>query len=674
MSAAAKPLRLTALAAILALAAVLDTHRLAQNGYANIFYSAGVKSMLGSLHNFVFVSFDPGGLITIDKPPFGLWVQVLSAKLFGFSPLSLLLPEAIAGVLAVAALYWATTRTFGPPAALASALALAAFPSFVAVSRDNNLDAVLILLMVLACGAALRAIESGRWRWLLGSALLIGIAFNTKTLAAYLVVPGIALAYAVCAPGTLSRRLTQLALAGLLTAAVSASWIAFVELTPAAQRPYVGGSTDNSELGLTFSYNGFGRVDGQVGGPGQIPVGTGAVAPSGTHERKPRERHSARSRPTSALPRPTSAPPRPASGSPRPKRPPPLPTSGSPPTGRALHPVAFGGPTGPFRLLGLNLGDQGGWLLPLAFIGSLTLALLTIVQRRERRDPRLAGLLVLGGWFVVEGCVLSLSKGIVHPYYVSALGPGLAAMAGAGSAALGERTRRLDWRMALLTLAVAATVVVQILLLRRVHYMHWLAPLLIAGATLGLVGCVALGPRRAPAVALTFALLLIAPTAYAATTWQVPVQGTFPAAGPRQTAGYGGLGVSPTSVARNKSLLRYVSTHRPATRWAVLADASNSASPLILLGLHAGALGGFSGTDPALDGPSLARLVARGEARYVVLGGAYSSRGGNRATSAVLRACAEIPSRAWRARRYSRFNLVLYDCAGRERQLRSRRD
>src|SRR5262249_45358475 len=243
-----------ALAGVLVLAAVLNLNRLSQNGYSNIFYSAGVKSMLRSLHNFVFVSFDPGGLTMIDKPPLGLWLQAASAKLFGFSPLSLLLPEAIVGVLTVALLYLLLTRRFGPYVAIAGALALAVFPSFVAVSRDNGIDPLLILLMLLACGAAMRAVETGSWSMLVCSGVLVGLAFNTKTLPAYLVVPGIALAYALCAPGSIPRRAAQLLAAGLVTLAVSFSWIAFVDLTPASKRPFVGGSTNNSELGLTFEY------------------------------------------------------------------------------------------------------------------------------------------------------------------------------------------------------------------------------------------------------------------------------------------------------------------------------------------------------------------------------------------------------------------------------------
>src|SRR5438309_7586461 len=175
-------LRHLALVPVLGLSAVFNINSLAQNGYANVFYSAGVKSMLRSLHNFLFVSFDPGGLVMVDKPPLGLWLQAASAKLFGFSPLSLLLPEAIAGVLTVALLYYVIQRRLGWLAGLAAALALAVFPSFVAVSRDNAVDPLLILLMALACASALWAVDSGRWRALLCCAVLVGLAFNTKTL------------------------------------------------------------------------------------------------------------------------------------------------------------------------------------------------------------------------------------------------------------------------------------------------------------------------------------------------------------------------------------------------------------------------------------------------------------------------------------------------------------
>jgi 4-amino-4-deoxy-L-arabinose transferase-like glycosyltransferase len=702
-----------ALAAVLALSAVLNVNHLSRNGYANTFYSAAVRSMLRSWHNFFFISFDPGGMVTVDKPPLGLWVQGLSAELFGFHPLSLLLPEAIAGVLAVAALYWVVTPSFGPAAGVMSALALAVFPSFVAISRDNNLDAILILLMILACGVGLRAIGSGRLLTLLGCAALVGLAFNTKTLAAYLVVPGLALGYLVCAPGSLARRAAQLLAAGVVLLLVSVSWSAIVELTPASHRPFVGGSVDNTERDLTFGYNGFGRVEGQVGGPGRIPV----VFKHGSLAHVEREALRARAAhgrigggaaPTIAT-RPSAGPGAGANAHPS--------APGSHVgtaakkvglskylrNGRLRYPVAFGGPTGPLRLFEEGLGGQAGWMLPFALVGLIALALWSIgsgsqvgdggVEACEsppetdgdrsrapdggfehgggRRDPRLAGLIVLGGWFLVEEAVLSLSKGIVHPYYLSALGPGTAAMVGASTVAFVAPGARRRMRLALIPIAVAGAVAAQLTLLGYDHYMHWFRPVLIIGAAVGVVAILALRRWTRQAMALTLGLLLLAPAAYAATTWQFAVEGTFPAAGPRAAGAVGPLGVSPKALHVTRALLDYVDVRHPGTRWSVLTEASITSAPMILLGYDAGAMGGYSGNDPAVNGPSLARLVARGEARYVVLGGAYSERGGNAASNAVIESCRVIPAVAWQPRPVNPNALLLYDCAGRERALRA---
>jgi 4-amino-4-deoxy-L-arabinose transferase-like glycosyltransferase len=640
--------RYVALVGILALSVVLNTHRLAQNGYANTFYSAGVRSMLQSWHNFFFVSFDPGGLVTIDKPPLGVWVQAASAHLFGLSPLSLLLPEAIVSTCAVAVLYRVIARRLGAAAGLAAALALAVFPSFVAVSRDNGVDPLSILLMILACGAALNAIEDGRWRWLLACSALVGIAFNTKTLAAYLIVPGIACAYLLCAPGSWVRRATMLLAAGIAMALCSFAWIAAVELTPASQRPYIGSSTNNTELGLTFSYNGFGRVDGEQGGPGDVHALPGAMVPAAPHHASPLHPTAAGILHTAKL-------------------------SPTLPGGRLRDPISFGGATGPLRLFESRLADQGSWILPFALVGLLAFALLLARTPaddapRRRRDPRLATLLVFGGWLLAEVTILSFSKGIVHPYYISALAPGAAAMLGAGAFAFARFARERDRRVVLLPCAVGATLAAQLAIIGYQHYLRWLVPFLIAGALLTLC---AMAVRRlaGPAMALLVCVLLVAPAAYARTTWLARVQGTFPAAGPHQATGSGEYGSNEKSMRIYRNLIHYVSTHHPGTRWAVLTVAAPTAAPMMLLGLPAGALAGYSGTDPVLDGLGLARLVARGEARYVALGGAYASRGGNLATKAVLRACPQVPAAAWHGPRPSPYELVLFDCRGRERAL-----
>ncbi|MGH2865713.1 MAG: glycosyltransferase family 39 protein, partial [Solirubrobacteraceae bacterium] len=647
-------------------------------------------------------------------------VQVVSAKLFGFSSLSLLLPEAIAGVLSVALLYFILQRRVGVAAALGSSLALAVFPSFVAVSRDNGVDPVLILLLVAACGLALSAIESGRWRTLIACGVAVGLAFNTKTLAAALVVPSIALGFLVCAPGPLLRRVGQLLVAGVVMLIVSFAWIAAVELTPASQRPYVGSSTNNAELGLTFEYNGLGRVEGQTGGPNSVVVKPGAYVPSQRQLKVNLAAGRAHAgKPSSPAPRvPASELPKPAPVS-APKV----------VKGREKDPIPFGESPKPLRLFGSGLGDQAGWLLPFAVFGLIGLLALAAIDRGKeldgsaaqkptggpageekgathanavpgapvpqasrsapspvapapvrarsrpawRNDPHLATALVLGGWFVVEAAVLSLSKGIVHPYYVSALAPGTGAMVGAGAAAFVKLARgslpRRALGLALVAAALASTGLLEAVLMHREHYMVWFIPVLAIGCAAGFLALMALRRLAWPAVALTVLLVLAAPTAYASTTWLAPVEGTFPVAGPKAFAGTGGYGVDEHDLAIDRALLVYVATHHPGSRWALLSVASDTSSPLILMGLDAGALGGYSGTDPAVDGPRLAGMVARGEARYVLLGGEYSLRGGNLATKAVLRACSELAPSEWHSPVAYPYGLVLFDCAGEERAL-----
>ncbi len=547
------------------LAVLLDTWALGQNGYANVYYSAGVKSMLRSWHNFLFVSADPAGLISIDKPPLGVWVQAVSAKLFGFVPLSLLLPEALAGVATVAALYVIMRKRCGALAATASALTLAAFPAFVAVSRDNNLDALLILLMTLACGAVLRAIETGRLRTLLGSAVLVALAFNTKALGAYLVVPGIAAGYLCCAPGPVLRRVGQLLLAGVVCGVLSVAWMVAVDTTPAAQRPFVGSSTDNSELGLAFGYNGFGRVGGQKGGPG--PDANREVLPAVDA--------------TAVLSRATTS----AVSLPRPS------PDVAPKVAATIHesPAAFGTSPGPLRLFRTGFGDQDAWMLTFALIGLVAVAL----TRPGRRDPRLAVLIVFGGFFLCEAAFLSGSRGIVHPYYVSALGPGTAVMVGAGLAAMapvGRRHSRL-----LILAAVLATAAVQVALLHRAHYLGiWQAILLPMAAACALVA-VTVSRFSRLSLAPAFAILLVAPTAYAATTWRQPVQGTFPATGPHTVGGNGGAELGCAQLATDEALMHYVLLHGAGGRFQLLTEASLTADGPILLGLRASALAATGG-------------------------------------------------------------------------------
>src|SRR3954452_4784799 len=180
---------------LLALAAVLDLWSLARNGWANDYYAAAVRSMSTSWHNFFFGSFDPSGVMTVDKPPLALWVQALSVRVFGYHPLSVLVPEALMGVATVGLVYDLVRRRFGRPAGFVAGLVLATTPIAVAISRHNNPDALLILCCVAALWFFVRALEDGRTRWLVFAGIAVGLGFEAKMAVALLVVPGIVAAW-----------------------------------------------------------------------------------------------------------------------------------------------------------------------------------------------------------------------------------------------------------------------------------------------------------------------------------------------------------------------------------------------------------------------------------------------------------------------------------------------
>jgi 4-amino-4-deoxy-L-arabinose transferase-like glycosyltransferase len=311
------------LGVLLGLAAVLNLWGLSINGWANTYYSAAVRSMSSDWHNFLFGSLDQSGLMTVDKPPLSLWIQALSARLFGFHPLSLLIPQALMGIAAVALVYDLTRRRFGRPAGFVAGLVMATTPVVVAVSRHNNPDELLVLCCVAALWFALRALETGRTKWIVLSGVAVGLGFETKMAVALMVVPGIAAAWIWIAPGARGRlhALRQLLAGGAAMVAVAGAWPLLVTLTPAADRPWISGTSDNSIWSLIFGYNGVGRLSGQSGGPGG---GGGAGA-------------------------------------------------------------MFGGSTGPLRLLQSSLGDQAGWLLGFAVVAGLAILVLSRLRRDDPR-------------------------------------------------------------------------------------------------------------------------------------------------------------------------------------------------------------------------------------------------------------------------------------------------
>jgi 4-amino-4-deoxy-L-arabinose transferase-like glycosyltransferase len=488
-----------ALLGLLALTALLYLIDLSRNGWGNDFYSAAVLAGTKSWKAFLFGSFDSANFITVDKTPASLWVMELSGRIFGVNSWSMLVPQALEGVACVGVLYAAVRRWFGPAAGLVAGLALALTPVAALMFRFNNPDALLVLLLTVAAYTMVRALENGRSRWLVLAGVLIGFAFLAKMLQAFLVVPGFALAYLWAGPPRLRKRIGQLLLSGLGIIVGAGWWLLIAELVPAADRPYFGGSTNNNILQLAIGYNGLGRLDGSE--TGSIGGGAGGRGGGG---------------------------------------------AGS----------AFGGSTGITRLFASEFGGQISWLLPAALIA---LAAMVWVSRRAiRTDRTRAAALLWGGWLIVTGLTFSYMSGIIHPYYMVALAPAIAALVGIGAVGLWDRG--LGW---LGRLAVSAAVAVTagwafVLLDRTPAWFPWLRWVIVVAAGLAVLGILA-GPRLArlgrgrtgrlglAGVPVVLALVagLAGPAAYAAETVATTHTGSIPSAGPASAGGMGGMGGGP---------------------------------------------------------------------------------------------------------------------------------
>ena len=264
---------------LVGVAAILNLWALGRNDWANTYYAGAVRSMASSWHAFLYASLDRAGVMTVDKPPLSLWVQALSVRVFGFHPLAILVPQALMGVASVLLVYDLVRRRFGRLGGFAAGLALATTPIFVAMSRDNNPDALLTLCCLAAAWFAVRAFEDGRTRWIVLCGVAVGLGFEAKMLIALVVVPVAALAWLWITPrgrGHLAA-LRQLLWGGVAMLIVGGAWPLLVALTPAADRPFVSGTSDNTILSLIFGYNGFGRVTGQTGGPARFGGVGGAL-------------------------------------------------------------------------------------------------------------------------------------------------------------------------------------------------------------------------------------------------------------------------------------------------------------------------------------------------------------------------------------------------------------
>lgn len=628
------------LGGIVLLSAVLHFANLQAIGNANEYYTAAVKSMLQSWHNFFFIAAEPGGSVTVDKPPLGLWVEAAFAFALGVQGWVVALPNILAGLLSLPLLYGLVKKHLGELAGLVAALTLALTPVFVATNRNNTMDGLLTFTLLLAAWAFLRATESGRLRWLLLGGLLVGLGFEIKMLQAFLPLPAFVALYFFGAKRNWRVKIGHLALTGLVILVVGLAWPLAVDLTPPDSRPYIGSSENNTVMELIVGHNGLSRLfnpraqngapapdDGGARAlPGGAPPQGGNIPPQALAACQNLAQGDACSFQTpngraiqgTCIPAPggtalTCAPQQNRRQGPPPGR------FGDGPNASPDGPGGPGGAGGtPFsnetgnpgllRFFSAPLAKQMSWLLPFALLGILLLAASARFAWPLAAEHQ--ALLLWGGWLLTCLVFFSAVEGIFHAYYVIMLAPPLGALVGAAFAWFAERLSGAAARWGLVA-AAAATVAFQIFAARQEGLTAgwvWLA------ALLAVVGAAVLWLRPKAGAFLLMAALLFIPLAWTGlTTFDAVPDVNLPTAYSPLTRGR-----TPTGQT-NDALLRFLQANPPGTDYLVAVPDSHTGAPLVLAtGQPVLYMGGFGGGDPVVDAADLETLVARGELRYVV--------------------------------------------------------
>jgi 4-amino-4-deoxy-L-arabinose transferase-like glycosyltransferase len=614
----ALPLPRPELALLLVVAGVLNLWALSRNGWANEYYAGAVRAMSESWHAFVYGSLDVRGVMTVDKPPLALWVQALSVRAFGFNSWAMLVPQALMGVASVGLVYDLTRRRFGRAAGFVSGAVLALTPIAVAISRHNNPDALLVLCVTAAVWAMVRALEDGRTRWVVLSGVCVGLGFEAKMGAALLVVPALALAWLWMRPRGLTHAVGALAGGGAAMVVVGGAWPLLMALTPAADRPWISGTSDNSIWSLITDYNGLGRLDGQSGGPGG---GMGGNA------------------------------------------------------------GPFGGDTGVFRLLNDALGGQAGWLLGFALVAGLALAVGSRLRRSDRDTGWVlavggAALTTAVAFSFASGIFHPYYVSALAPFTAALVGAGVARFARGDDVALiagplaiaaGVITElvvlhesgTLSWLAPLLVAGGGLAAVALALGRRRLRN----------AALAGAIGLLLVAPAAWSADTLGHATAGTFPAggpASAATGFGgrggVAPGGTTGAApgGGAQAGGFGGpggggFGMDSSSLTSVES---YIRSHGGGG--VAVSSQSTAASAIVGGDTNVVGIGGFSGRESEVTTAWLAQQVREGHIRWVLAdsGGFGMRNDGRVGSSAVMAAIQKV------GKKVTVNGTTLYDLSG----------
>ena len=659
------------LGAILTLGAFLRFYQLGAYSIGNSYYAATVKSMLMSWHNFFYATFEPGGSVTVDKPPLGFWVQAVSAYFFGVNGFALALPQALAGLGSISVLYHLVRKYFGVWIGLVAALVLAVTPITIATERNNTIDGLLVFVLLLAAWAFLMAAENGKTRYLLFGALLVGLGFNIKMLQAYMVLPAFYALYFFSARKPWWGRILQLGAATMLLLTVSFAWVAAVDLTDPAERPFIGSSENNTVLELIIGHNGLSRLglndrgrggdgprvaDGPAPGAGQANPAPGGGVPSDGNPAPGANPANNRQPPPEALaacnglsageactvalrnntidgmcntfpqgdlvcvPEGRTPP----SNSQNPNVLNPQPSTPNLQPGGGMNNSETGS-AGVLRLFQEPLITEASWLLMLVILG-LPVVLVLIGWAWPLSGKHLS-IVLWAGWLLPVMAYFSFTTGLFHRYYLMMLGPPLAALVGITFWALAKhwaQNHTSTWIVS--TLLTGLTILFEIFTMRS--YPEYAAGVAISTITLWLAGMGVLmlkplAKLRKVGLGLVLAALLVAPLTWSALT----VLNTNPNVA-LPTAGVGDADhtrasmMTPNEELLNEygqAVLAYTQANTDPESYLLATNNARGAAPYILeTGRPVLTFGGFSGGDTVVDLAGLIEMIDGGELRFIL--------------------------------------------------------